>query len=50
MKLANEPQNAWMKPAMLSDKEQRFYHHHLGEGAMRELFAADQVIPLSALQ
>ena len=50
VKLANEPQNTWMKPTTISDKEQRFYHHHLSEDAMRELFAADSVIPLSTLQ
>jgi hypothetical protein len=49
VKLAADPQHNWMKPTTLTERETRFYNHHLGEPVMRELFAADQMIPISAL-
>jgi hypothetical protein len=49
VKLATNPQYNWMKPTMLTEREYRFYNHHLGEAAMQQLFAADNLIPVSSL-
>lgn len=49
VKLAADPQHNWMKPTTLTERETRFYNHHLGETMMVALFAADSVIPVSAL-
>ena len=49
VKLAADPQNNWMKPTALTARETRFYNQHLGEATMHALFAADDLIPMTAL-
>ena len=49
VKLAADPQNSWMKPTALTERETRFYNQHLGEATMANLFGASDVIPIGVL-
>ena len=49
VKLAADPQNNWMKPTALTERETRFYNQHLGEATMANLFGASDVIPIGVL-
>jgi len=46
VKLAGDPNNSWLKPAVLSDKERRFYTEHLGEGVMKQFFTHDPTLTI----
>ncbi len=49
VKLSADPEHAWMKPAALSARENRFYAHHLGDDVMRRIFPATDIMPVSDL-